>query len=102
LSHISSLKKGKDIHRNLDNPVSVEELAEMVYMSQTSFYENFGSVVHVSPLQYAKSVKLHKAQALNQKGKKANQAGYLVGYNSPSPFSREYKRHFGFAPSVTR
>ena len=33
-----------------------------------------------------------------QEGKKANEAGYLVGYNSPAQFSREYKRHFwGFA-----
>jgi AraC-like DNA-binding protein len=57
--------------------------------------------MHISPLQYAKSVKLHKAQALIQEGKRAAEAGYLVGYNSPSQFSREYKRHLGFAPSAT-
>jgi AraC-like DNA-binding protein len=89
------------IHQNLDKPVSVEGLAEMVHMGQTSFYENFRNVMHVSPLQYAKSVKLHQAQSLIKEGKKANEAGYLVGYNSPAQFSREYKRHFGFAPSAT-
>jgi AraC-like DNA-binding protein len=89
------------IHRNLDKPVSVETLADLVYMSKTRFYVAFKDVMHVSPLQYAKSIKLHKAQALIQEGKKANEAGYLVGYNSPSQFSREYKRHFGFAPSAT-
>jgi AraC-like DNA-binding protein len=26
---------------------------------------------------------------------------YLVGYISPAPFSREFKRYFGFVPSVT-
>jgi AraC-like DNA-binding protein len=57
--------------------------------------------MHLSPLQYAKSVKLHRAQALIQAGRNASEAGYLVGYNSPSQFSREYKRHFGFAPSAT-
>lgn len=57
--------------------------------------------MHLSPLQYAKSVKLFKAQTLIKEGRKANEAGYLVGYNSPSQFSREYKRHFGFAPSAT-
>jgi len=89
------------IHQNLDKPVSVEKLAEMVYMSRTSFYENFRDVMHLSPLQYAKSVKLVKAQTLIQEGKNASEAGYLVGYNSPAQFSREYKRHFGFAPSAT-
>jgi AraC-like DNA-binding protein len=89
------------IHQNLDKAVSVEQLAEMVYMSRTSFYETFRDVMHLSPLQYAKSVKLCKAQALIKEGKKANEAGYLVGYNCPSQFSREYKRHFGYAPSAT-
>jgi hypothetical protein len=64
-------------------------------------YESFKAVMHVSPLQYAKSVKLSRAQALIQEGKKAGEAAYLVGYNSPSQFSREYKRHFGYAPSAT-
>ena len=89
------------IHEHIDQPVSVESLAEMVHMSQTSFYENFRKVLHLSPLQYAKSVKLDHAQTLIREGKKANEAGYLVGYKSAAQFSREYKRHFGFAPSRT-
>jgi AraC-like DNA-binding protein len=89
------------IHQNVDQPVSVDELAEMVHMSRPTFYENFRAVMHISPLQYAKSVKLDRAQTLIREGKKANEAGYLVGYNSPSQFSREYKRHFGYAPSAT-
>jgi AraC-like DNA-binding protein len=89
------------IHQNLDQRISVGQLAKMVHMGQTSFYQNFRNVMHMSPLQYVKSVKLHKAQALIREGKKANEAGYLVGYNSPAQFSREYKRHFGFAPSAT-
>jgi AraC-like DNA-binding protein len=37
---------------------------------------------------------------LIKEGKKANEASYLVGYNSPAQFSREYKRQFGFVPSA--
>lgn len=99
---IQRISKAVDyIHQNLNKPVSIEQLAMMVHMGQTTFYENFRSVMHVSPLQYAKSLKLHKAQQLIKEGKKANEAGYLVGYSSPAQFSREYKRHFGFAPSAT-
>lgn len=89
------------IHQNLNQPVSVEQLAEMVHMGQTAFYKNFKNVMHMSPLQYAKSVKLHKAQLLIKAGKNASEAGHLVGYNSSAQFSREYKRHFGFVPSAT-
>ena len=89
------------IHQNLDKAISVETLATMVHMGQTTFYENFRNVMHLSPLQYAKSVKLYEAQKLIKGGKNVSEAGYLVGYNSPAQFSREYKRHFGFAPSAT-
>jgi AraC-like DNA-binding protein len=94
-------KAVEHIHQNLDQPVSVEELAGLVHMSRSAFFDKFKDVMHVSPLQYAKSVKLHTAQMLIQEGKKANEAGYLVGYNSPAQFSREYKRYFGFVPSAT-
>jgi AraC-like DNA-binding protein len=53
------------------------------------------------PLQYAKAIKLDRAQALIREGKNAGEAGHLVGYNSPAQFSREYKRHFGYSPSAT-
>jgi AraC-like DNA-binding protein len=89
------------LHQHIDEPVSVEKLAELVHMAQPTFYENFRSVMHTSPLKYAKSIKLSHAQQLIRQGKKANEAGYLVGYSSPAQFSREYKRHFGYAPSMT-
>lgn len=87
------------IHENLDKPVSVGDLADMVHMSRTSFFENFKAVMHMSPLQYAKSLKLHRAQTLLQEGNNASETGFLVGYNSPAQFSREFKRHFGMSPS---
>lgn len=89
------------IHQYIDQTISVEALAEMVNMSATTFHRHFKEVMHLPPLQYAKSIKLHRAQALIKEGKRANEAGYMVGYNSPAQFSREYKRQFGYAPSAT-
>ncbi|MEM7119172.1 MAG: AraC family transcriptional regulator [Chloroflexota bacterium] len=100
--HIQRITRAVDhIHQNLDKPVSVAALAEMVHMSRATFYEHFKTVMHVSPLQYAKSMKLFEARKFIQAGKNASEAGYLVGYNSPAQFSREYKRHFGYTPSAT-
>ena len=100
--HIQRITRAVDhIHQNLDKPVSVASLAEMVHMSRATFYEHFKTVMHVSPLQYAKSMKLFEARKFIQAGKNASEAGYLVGYNSPAQFSREYKRHFGHVPSAT-
>jgi AraC-like DNA-binding protein len=95
-------KAVEHIHQNLNQPISVEELAGVVHMSRSAFFDKFKDVMHTSPLQYAKSVKLHHAQGLIKQGKKANEAAFFVGYNSTAQFSREYKRHFGFVPSETQ
>lgn len=55
----------------------------------------------VSPLQYAKSVKLLEAQKLLKEGKRVGEASDLVGYNKLAQFSREYKRYFGILRSAT-
>jgi len=93
-------KAVQHIQQNLHEPVSVEKLADLVHMSRTSFHENFKEVMHISPLQYAKAMKLYRAQTFLHEGKNASEAGYLVGYNSPAQFSREFKRHFGVSPSA--
>lgn len=89
------------INKHIDTPILIEDLADKANMSVSHFHKNFKDVMQMSPLQYAKSMKLFKAQALISEGKKASQAGYMVGYNSAAQFSREYKRQFGFAPSET-
>ncbi|MEM7539434.1 MAG: helix-turn-helix domain-containing protein, partial [Chloroflexota bacterium] len=89
------------IHENLDKPISVQELADIVHMSRTAFYENFKEVMYMSPLQYVKSVRLHEAQKFLKEGKRVNEASDMVGYSSPTQFSNEYKRYFGYPPSAT-
>ena len=89
------------LHQNLDGPVVVDDLADIVHMSSSGFHKKFKQVMHLSPLQYAKLIKLNKAQAYLRDGKSVSEAGYMVGYNSPAQFSREYKRQFGVVPSAT-
>ena len=89
------------LHENLDKAVSVDDLAGMVSMSSSGFHRKFREVMHVSPLQYTKLIRLNKARTYIMEGHKASEAGYLVGYNSPAQFSREYKRQFGMPPSAT-
>ncbi len=85
--------------RNLDKTLTIDDLADIVNMSASAFHKKFKEVMHLSPLQYVKSIKLNKAHHYIVGGKNAADAAYLVGYNSPAQFSREYKRFFGVAPS---
>lgn len=89
------------VHQNLDKSMSIDDLADIVNMSSSGFHKKFKEVMHLSPLQYAKSIKLNKAQSYIVAGKSVSEAGFMVGYNSLAQFSREYKRFFGMAPSAT-
>ena len=89
------------IQSHLEEKISVDDLAELVNMSVSSFHRKFKEVMHVSPVKYAQSMKLLRAQVLIKEGLTANEAAHQVGYNSPAQFSREYKRQFGYTPAAT-
>ncbi|MCP4423625.1 MAG: AraC family transcriptional regulator, partial [Chloroflexi bacterium] len=70
------------IQTNLDAIVSVDQLAHVSNMSTSGFHRTFKEVMHITPLQYAKALKLHRAQSLLHEGRTASEAGLSVGYNS--------------------
>lgn len=90
---------------NFSQPMKVEELADLVHMSVSSFHEHFRSVTSMSPLHYQKVLRLQEARRLMLSAMMdASSASQRVGYISASQFSREYSRFFGNAPTkdVTR
>jgi AraC-like DNA-binding protein len=88
------------VRDNFTQPMSVEDLAELVHMSASSFHQHFKSVTSMSPLQYQKVLRLQEARRLMMStGMDASIASRRVGYLSPSQFSREYARFFGIAPT---
>ncbi len=88
------------LRANFSQPMKVEELAELVNMSVSSFHEHFKSVTSMSPLHYQKVLRLQEARRLMLSSMAdAGTAGQRVGYLSASQFSREYSRFFGSAPT---
>ena len=87
------------LHRRFDQPVRMEDLASDLGMSASTFYQRFRDVTGMTPLQFQKEVRLQEARRLLIAGDvDAATAGYRVGYNDPSHFSRDYKRQFGAPP----
>ncbi len=77
----------------------VESLARQARMSLSGFHHHFKTVTGLSPIQYQKRLRLHEARRLMLgEGIDAAEAGFRVGYESPSQFSREYRRMFGSPP----
>ncbi|KLU23870.1 AraC family transcriptional regulator [Caballeronia mineralivorans PML1(12)] len=88
------------IHTDYAQSLDVSRLAEEAGMSVPAFHVNFRTVTLTSPIQYIKSTRLHQARLLMiRDGLTAASASARVGYESPSQFSREFKRFFGRSPA---
>lgn len=82
-------------------PLTIEALAGHAGMSPSSLHAHFKSVTRLSPLRYRTQLRLQEARRLMiAEGLEAAQAGFRVGYESPSQFSREYARLYGAAPAT--
>jgi AraC-like DNA-binding protein len=81
------------------DPLRIESLSKHVRMSPSALHLHFKNVTAMSPLQYQKCLRLQEARRLMiGEGLDAAAAAFRVGYESPSQFSREYRRMFGAPP----
>jgi len=87
------------LKENYTQQLKVEGLAKKTGMSVSTFHHHFRATTAMSPLQFQKWLRLHEARRLMlTESQDATTAALLVGYESPSQFSREYKRQFGAPP----
>ncbi|MFN3512794.1 MAG: AraC family transcriptional regulator N-terminal domain-containing protein [Phenylobacterium sp.] len=88
------------IRANFHRPFSIEAVAREAGMSASALHQHFKAVTAMSPLQYQKQIRLQEARRLMLgEARDAQAAGFEVGYESPSQFSREYARLFGAPPA---
>jgi AraC-like DNA-binding protein len=87
------------INQRFAQPMAIDELAGAVSMSKSSLHHHFKALTSMSPLQYQKTLRLQEARRLMLVEQlDAASASHRVGYESPSQFSREYRRVFGAPP----
>jgi AraC-like DNA-binding protein len=88
------------IGKNFRERFSIERLAAEVGMSPSSLHEHFRAVTAMTPLQFQKQLRLQDARSLMLvQDIDVTTAALRVGYESPTQFSREYRRHFGEPPA---
>ncbi|MEV6795321.1 AraC family transcriptional regulator [Streptomyces sp. NPDC051320] len=97
LAHISRAIRW--IRRHYDKPLRIADLAELSGMSPSTFHRHFRSATSMTPVQFQKQIRLQEARTLLlTRPADVAEIGYLVGYESPSQFSREYRKTFGAPP----
>lgn len=89
----------EQLRQGFDQSFRMEDLAQELGMSVSSFYQHFKSVTAMTPLQFQKRVRLQEARRLMLgEDLDATSAAYQVGYNDAAYFSRDYKSLFGNPP----
>ena len=87
------------LRNHYNEPLRIDDLATRVHMSASTFHHYFRRLTAMSPLQYQKWLRLNEARRLMlTEHINAATAAFQVGYESPSQFSREYRRFFAEPP----
>ncbi len=100
-SHASRIARAiLQIRSDFRLALSVADLARTAGMSPSSFHGHFKLVTGTTPLQYQKDLRMIAARdLLRSGGHSVSSASFAVGYESPTHFSRDYRRKFGLPPS---
>ena len=99
-SHLNQVSRAiAAIRKGFQGQLRIDEIAAASGMSASSLHAHFKAITRMTPLEYQKRLRLQEARRLMlADGANAGTAGYAVGYDSPSQFSREYRRLFGAPP----
>lgn len=88
---------------NLEDPLSMVELAEIAGLSIRQFERKFKSCLGQTPSAFYRSLRLRRAKRLiEQTTMPITEIGVACGFGTPSSFSKNFTREFGFSPARLR
>lgn len=88
------------INEHLTDPnFSIDQLSGFFAMSRSNLHKKIKSITGITPNDYIKLIRLNKAAQMLLTGEyKINEVCYLVGFNTPSYFSKCFYEQFGKLP----
>lgn len=88
---------------NLDKPITVQQMAEFVSMSERHFRRVFNEHMRLSPKDYLQQLKLeHARDLLISSSMQIEQIAQSIGITHADIFRRVFKKRFGLSPSEYR
>lgn len=82
-----------------DEQFSIDHLSEQFSMSRSNFHKKIKNITGITPNDYIKLIRLNLSAQMLSTGKyKINEVCYLVGFNTPSYFSKCFYEQFGKLP----
>jgi DNA-binding response OmpR family regulator len=92
-------KLNKYVLSNIENAeIDVDDLASIMNMSRTTFYRKIKGISNESPNELINIARLKRAAELLSAGQyKIYEVAIMVGYKSPTHFSRSFHKQFGIS-----
>ncbi|MBR2235654.1 MAG: helix-turn-helix domain-containing protein, partial [Prevotella sp.] len=81
-----------------DEEFSIDQLAEQMNMSRSSFYRKIKALTDLTPIEYLKMRRLEQAATLLRQGLRITEVAERVGFTSSSYFAKCFKARFGVLP----
>ncbi len=86
-----------------DENLKIEDMADAVNMSRTTFYERLKSLVGTSPSDFLRHLRMQRAQDLMALSTlNVSQVAYSVGFTDPKYFTRCFRKAVGMSPTEYR
>lgn len=94
------LKMNEIIENHIsDTEFSIDQLAEKLGISRSGLFAKIKNLTDITPNELILLIRLKKAAELLAQNKyRINEICYLVGFNSPSYFSKCFQKQFGVLP----
>lgn len=87
------------INDNIENPLTLDEIASALFVSKSSLCHKFVNSLHVSVNRYVTIKKIYRAAKLIKNGMGAIDASMAVGYNQYTTFYHNYRKILGTSPT---
>ncbi len=88
--------------RNLDQPLSLDEMARLAHFSPFHFHRIFSGLVGETLHQFVKRVRLERALSMvrHEPRRTLTEIALACGFASSADFSRSFKQRYGVPPSA--
>ena len=87
------------IERDLENPPSLEMLAQEVSCSPFHLSRRFRARYGLPPYMYLELVRVNRAREMLRRGEPISRVAFDTGFSDQSHLNRHFKRLFGFTPA---
>ena len=100
----AAVAKAQDyIEKNVEEKITVDELAALVLLGRRSFERRFKEATHNSVLEYINRVKMERARrSFEESRKNITEVMYEVGYTDSKAFRTIFKKATGLTPLAYR